>query len=206
MLLQSSREGHDRLFHRCTTEAPFSVFFKRTYRQEENITVLIETIKNFTNPFTEKGEKLCNLVTMAVMPDTVRSYLYRQSSIGSKLFDEFVTNHIKTPPVNLWAPLKKTNLNGWNSTTMIGKLNIDQKVVKLKDDRGPFARLLLVSKSRPNINLKWAVGNQELLVVPMSLFAIDGHILHCAMNSTLMTVLTSLVQKGPDDSKENSIQ
>ena len=72
------------------------------------------------------------------------------------------------------------------------KLNQGQKVVELKEDRSLFARLLLVAKSRPDINLEEAVGQHELSVVPRSLFAADGQMLHCPAKSILMTILADL--------------
>ena len=49
--------------------------------------------------------------------------------------------------------------------------------MELKEDRNLFARLLLVAKSRPNMNLEQAVGDHELSIVPRSLFSDDEQIL-----------------------------
>ena len=65
---------------------------------------------------------------------------------------------IKTNNLILWAPTKKCQLQTWKSTVKYIKLKVDQKVVELKEDRNLFARLLMVAKSRPNINLEEAIG------------------------------------------------
>ena len=161
-------------------------------RQERNISVLIQTMKSFTNPFTEESEELRNLVTKAVMPDNVTKDLCTQSTIGNKLFEDFVANRIKTNTTNLWAPMKKYQLQTWKSMGKRMKLKLGLKVVELKEDRSPFARLQLVAKSRPDINLAEAVGQHELSVVPRSLFAADGQMLHCPAKSNLMTILADL--------------
>ena len=70
--------------------------------------------------------------------------------------------HIKSGKINLWAPLKKRNLQTWKSTTKRLKLKVDQKVMELKEDRNIFPSLLLVAKSRPNMNLERTVGDHEL--------------------------------------------
>ena len=79
--------------------------------------------------------------------------------------------------INTWAPMKKWSLQTWKSATKWIKLKVDQEVVELKEDRNLFARLLLVAKSRPNMNLEQAVGDHELSIVPRSLFSDDEQIL-----------------------------
>ena len=81
------------------------------------------------------------------------------------------------------------------------KLSLGQKVMELKEDRSLFVRLLLVSKSRPEINLEDAVGRHELSFVPRSMFAADGEMLHCHTKSNLMAILESL----PDSTDNNAI-
>ena len=80
------------------------------------------------------------------------------------------------------------------------KLSIGQKVMELKEDRSLFARLLLVSKSPPEINLEDAVGRRELSVVPRSMIAADGEMLHCHTKSNLMVIPESL----PDSTDNNA--
>ena len=50
----------------------------------------------------------------------------------------------------------------------------------------------LVAKSRPEINIKEVVGEFEFNVVPKSMFAADGSILHCSCKSALMGILEKL--------------
>ena len=99
--------------------------------------------------------------------------------------------HIKLSKINLWAPMKKRNLQTWKSTTKRLKLKVDQKA-ELKEDRNVFPRLLLVAKSRPNMNLERVVGDHELTVVPRSLFSTDGQMLPCGGKSCLMSKLVDV--------------
>ena len=64
--------------------------------------------------------------------------------------------------------------------------------MELKEDRSLFARLLLASKSPPEINLEDAVGRHELSVVPRSMISADGEMLHCHTKSNLMVIPESL--------------
>ena len=88
--------------------------------------------------------------------------------------------------------MTKYKLQTWKTSAKVVQLNLEQKVVELKEDRNLFVRLLLVAKSRPDINLEEAVGSHELSVVPRSLFAPDGHMLHCSAKSVLMAAVTKL--------------
>ena len=52
--------------------------------------------------------------------------------------------------------------------------------------------MMMVCKSRPEVDIKEAVGHYEFSVVPRSLFAADGTMLHCSSKSTLMHILEKL--------------
>ena len=129
------------------------------------------------------------------MSDKVKNYLCGQSDIGTRLFEEFVNERIKLNKINMWAPMRKRSLQTWKSATKRIKLKVDQEVVELKEDRNLFARLLLVAKSRPNMNLEQAVGDHELSVVPRSLFSDDEQMLPCGGKTCLMSKLKGLVQE-----------
>ncbi|MGH0128235.1 UNVERIFIED_CONTAM: hypothetical protein FKN15_033791 [Acipenser sinensis] len=77
------------------------------------------------------------------------------------------------------------------------RVNTGDKMVELKEDRNLFARMLLVSKSRPEINLEETVERHELSVVPRSMFAAYGAMLHSQVKSSLMAILEKL-PKGED--------
>ena len=64
--------------------------------------------------------------------------------------------------------------------------------MELKEDRSLFARMMLACKSRPEIDIKDAIGTYEFSVVPRSLFAADGTMLHCSQKSVLMEILEKL--------------
>ena len=65
-------------------------------REEKNITKLSYTIRAFTNPFSQDGADLFNLVTKAVLSEEVKDDLCNQSAIGFKLFTVFVKEQIQT--------------------------------------------------------------------------------------------------------------
>ena len=55
--------------------------------------------------------------------------------------------------------------------------------------------MMVICKSCPAIDIKEAVGVYEFSVVPRSMFAADGKMLHCSAKSALMSIL----EKFPND-------
>ena len=51
---------------------------------------------------------------------------------------------------------------------------------------------MVICKSRPEKDIKEAVGVCEFSVVPRSMFAADGNMLHCSTKSALMSILEKL--------------
>ena len=106
--------------------------------------------------------------------------------------EAFVSERIQSNKTNLWSPMKKHKLGTWKDMGKKMKLSAGDKVVELQEDRSLFARMMVVCKSRPEINLKEAIGQYEFSVVPRSLFAADGTMHHCSMKSSLMTIIEKL--------------
>ena len=160
--------------------------------EDNSINKLTETIKTFTNPFSSDqntNTDLYNLVTKVVVNEKTKKDLVNQSEEGRKLFSAFVQDRIKTGKINLWAPVKKRNLLTWKTSAKVIKVKAKDTIIELKEDRNLFARLAMVCKSRPEIDIQEAVGLYEFTVVPRSLFARDGTMLHCSCKSALMHIL-----------------
>ena len=137
-----------------------------TRRHQKLVDDVSHAWDDYSNPFIQSDEQLFNLVTSAVMPETIKTYLCIQATYGQQLFDEFVANHINSNTVSIWATIKKCQLQTWKTTAKKVELRLDEKVMILKEDCSLFARLLNVSKSRKDVSLENAVGNFELSVIP----------------------------------------
>jgi len=178
-------------------------------QQEKNAIDLKNTIEKFTNPFANGCNQLINMVTKAILPAKIQEDINKRTEIGEEKFGQFVSERIITNNVNLWAPMKKLNLQMWSSAGKKVTIKNGDKIMELKEDRALFARMLVVSKAR-DIDLKQVVGTYELSVVPRALFAADGSLLHAASKSDLMSILESLpkdiqVYDTPADSKSVAI-
>ena len=80
--------------------------------------------------------------------------------------------------------MKKRKLQTWKSNGKVIKVKTVERAVELKEDRSLFARPMMVCKNRPDIDIKEAIGLYEFTVVPRSLFASDGTMMHCSCKST----------------------
>ena len=158
------------------------------------------TIQGFTNPFTENAKDLCNIVTKAVMPDIVRTYVVSEPEIGNNLAKTFIAECLTSGKVNLWSLMKKRQLKTWRSAGMKMKITAGDKIVELQD-RSLFARVLVISKSRSEINLRETIATYEFSVVPRAMFGADGTMLHCSTKSNLMAILEKL----PTNIQETSV-
>ena len=167
-------------------------------REEKNLKKLVTTLENFTNPFIEQSNDLFNLITKVVTPSKVKEDLLEQCEIGQNLDEKFVKDRIQSGEINLWSPMKKRKLQTWKTMGKKIKVSSNGQILELQEDRNLFARMMVICKSRPEIDIQEAVGTYEFTVVPRSMFATDGEMLHCPAKSVLMSILEKLPAKTDD--------
>ena len=129
----------------------------------------MDTIETFTNPFAEESLDLFNLVTKVVMPDKVKEDLCNQTAIGQTLFDTFVKERIQSEKVNIWSTMKKQKLCTWKSNAKKVKVSTKEKMIELREDRSLFARMMMVCRSRHDMDIKETIGLYEFALVPRSM-------------------------------------
>ena len=72
------------------------------------------------------------------------------------------------------------------------KVSSAGQIVELQEVRNLFARMMAICKSRPEIDIQEGVGTYKFIVVPRSIFATDGEMLHCPAKSALMSLREKL--------------
>lgn len=164
-------------------------------KQQTNVKKLISTLESHVNPFEYDNSDVINLVTKAVMPNETKTDLCDIDSKGNKQFTLFTEERLKSNAVNFWAPLKKVSLKTWKDSVRKTNVKLGDKVVELKEDRGLFARMLIVANSRQDVNIEEVISTYELSVVPRSMFSADGQMNHCSDKSSLMKILETLPNK-----------
>ena len=75
-------------------------------------------------------------------------------------------------------PFKEIELEDSPVSQKMVRHQLEDKIVELKEDRSLFARLLIVARSRPEINLQEAIGRYGFSSLPCSMFALNGTLMH----------------------------
>ena len=120
------------------------------------------SIQHFTSPFTVESPDLFNLVTKVHMPLKVKKDLCDQSVIGNRLLRTFVKERRQTAEKSIWDVVKKRKLLSWKTTWKTVRVAANNKIIELKEDRCLFARMMIICKSRPEIDIKEALGVRVL--------------------------------------------
>ena len=71
-------------------------------------------------------------------------------------------------------------------------LSLEFLAESMRKDRHLCARMIIICKSWPDIEIQEAVGTYEFSMLPWSRFADDGTLLHCSCKSTLFGILEKL--------------
>ena len=147
------------------------------------------------NPFEVETDKLFDIVTKKFPLEKVQDGVCNYSKIGEDAKQKFLSERIFTRKVNLWAPLSNVKISLWKE--MAKKIKIKTKgeleAQEFSADRAYFVRMLVIGKSRMDINFKIVIGNYELSVIPRSVFAQVGTMLHCSCKSTLQEILVDYI-------------
>ena len=93
------------------------------------------------------------------------------------MFESFVTECLTGGKFSVWDKMTKKKLGTFKTANAITEFQKGDKVVKIKEERELLQWLLVISRSRPELNLKVWIGKYEFGVVPRSLFASDGSLL-----------------------------
>ena len=109
----------------------------------------------------------------AVLSSETSADILDHVEIGKNMYEQFVENRIKgsTP---LWEKMKKRNLKTFQGQSKVVRCKLNDKIVKIKEERSLITRFLIMSRQRKEIDLKRIIGCYELSVVPPALFLQDG--------------------------------
>lgn len=182
-----------------TTAAETKQHHQLHSRHEQRLKRNLLALKNIISlhvpdMFTEDYD-LTNMFTRKSMdPKTVNDVL-RRDELGQKLFDEFTKNRLLEGTTSVWEPIKRSNISTFKNANVKTTISHNNRTLKVREERDLLHRLLLVSRSRSDIDLKECIGNFEFGTVPRSLFASDGTLLLASDKSKIMVRLEDLVEK-----------
>ena len=72
---------------------------------------------------------------------------------------------------------------------------VGEKVTELREERNLLARFLIIMRSRPEIDMKEAIGQYEFSAVPRSLFSADGEMLLAYDKANILHALEGLPKR-----------
>lgn len=163
----------------------------KVYDRQEVKVKKLKAVLGDLNPFSYEGGDLVNVITKSVVPDSIRDDILIQENCGDDAYNEFVQKRI-VGETNLWNKITKVKLQRWTSTCKKSNVMGAQKTLELKENRSLFARMAIVTRSRPDIDMEKAVGQYEFSNVARSLFAADGTLLPCNDKHKLMEELENV--------------
>ena len=99
---QVGLQTHNSTHHHDLSEAVIT-------RYEENTRKLKEVFKA-NDQFVIEETELLNIITKAVMPDTVKEAVLTHNEIGQERFDKFVKERIVERNLSVWSPMRKAKL------------------------------------------------------------------------------------------------
>ena len=143
----------------------------------QNAEKMKHVILSHGNPFTSQQDEVMNIMTRAVMKEDVKADIINRDKIGQKAFENFVKERINTEEKGFWDPMKKLSLKLFRNSSKPVKTKVGDKMSELREERNLLARFLIVMRSRPEIDMKEAIGEYEFSAVPRSLFSPDGEML-----------------------------
>lgn len=149
------------------------------------------------NPFTEEfDDELYNLLTREVMNDKVSKDILERDQIGEEMLKQFGIDRLTEGKLGVWDKMQKWKLQTFKSTSTTAEMRMGDKLIKVKEERGLLQllqRLIVVSRSQSELDLKECIGAYESGVIPCSLFASDGSMLFAYDKAKILHQLEKLL-------------
>ena len=191
-----STGGDKRLEHHEMTGRKLS-------RVAENAVKLCHVFQEHGDPFCSAEEnELVNMLTQSVMNDAVTNDILQRDAIGQQAFEEFVNQRLTEGKLSVWGRMTKNKVKTFKSESATAEIKIGNQLIKIKEERNLLQRFIVISRSRPDLDLKVCIGEYEFGVVPRSLFSADGSLLLPYDKASMLHHLENL-KETPKDSEES---
>ncbi|XP_066919527.1 uncharacterized protein [Clytia hemisphaerica] len=119
------------------------------------------------------GGDVFNILTKKVLPVKISKSLIQIEEIGQSRYRSFLTEKLEGDG-SIWDTIKKQKLGTFVSNNKSSTVTIDNQQFTIREERKLMNRLLVASRSRPDIDLRECLGKYEFTVTPPSLFFPDG--------------------------------
>ena len=88
-----------------------------------------------------------------------------RDEIAQQMFQDFVTERLTKGKLSVWDKMSKRKLQTYKSGNASTENRVEDKLVKIKEERGLLQRFIIISRSRPELDLKEYIGTYEFGVV-----------------------------------------
>ena len=180
----------------------------KVQRQEKNIKKLKDVISN-NNPFKKPNNQagtesnLIHVTNNMIIPEKVTENILDTENRGRMAYLKFVQERISGSG-NLWDKMNKVKVLGWNEAGKPIKTKIGSEQVILRQSSSLLARLLVITRSSRDIDLKEVIGTYELTSVNNMLMNADGTLHPCTDKSQLLHELLAQVNVDDDYTSDNN--
>jgi len=124
----------------------------------------------------------------------------RLETLGTDLYNAYKSQRLANEGTAcIWDPIKRNKLKLRSTNNKKVKIEIAGTVTELTNDRSLFARLMIVTRSKRDLDLREILGKYELCAVPRSLFTNDSIMHQCPMKSKLIHILQSLAVNNEEE-------
>ena len=162
-------------------------------RLHENVAKLEKLIKLYCsgNPY-ENNFPLRNIVSSVEIPDDAKKEILNFDVLGEELYEIFVLERLaQTSKMKVCDSIKLAKTKTMNTWMNKIEIKIDDKVIKLREERHLLARFLIIQQSR-KLDLQNAIGNFEMSLIPRALFTNDCNLYIPACKSKMISLIEDL--------------
>ena len=148
------------------------------------VSVYSKALAEFLDDPSLKFSSVFNVMTHSILePD---DDLLNCEEIGSSLLEKFLSRGAENSNLSVWDTINKRKLRTFRSAAKTVQVKVKDKIVNLREERGLMMRLLVLAKTRSDIELDKMFKKHEFSVTPRSLFAPDGGPWKCLDKSSFL--------------------
>ena len=132
-------------------------------KDENDVHKAMHTTESWVNSFKSRNatEPLVNIASAVKATDSITDDLRTAEKKGNAAFVSFVVTRLKSNEIEyLYAPLPKSNLQTFGNLVKSRTVKSTATAVVVKDDRGMFARIVVIAHHRQ-------MNMQEVLAYPL---------------------------------------
>ena len=153
------------------------------------------------NPYTNKIP-VKNIVSFAIIPEKAKQDILQYPQRGQERYEEFAQDRLLSSSTkSVWDSISLMKLRRFANWMEKTKVNVGNKVIKLREGRKLMGRCLIIGQARPELmpKLEDTIGIYEMSVVPRSIFAPDGSLLLIHDKASLMHVIEEQPHVPPEE-------